>query len=66
VEGFKRFSRLECKRIHFRLRHASTASVFGLGTLSSNMYVRRELYEALRDAGVTGLDFKRNNKLFDD
>jgi len=66
VEGFRRFSRLECKRIQFLPRHAPGASVFGLGTLGGRMYVRQELYEALRAVGVTGLAFKRNNMLFDD
>jgi hypothetical protein len=66
MEGFKRFSGLRPKRIQLKPGHAPQAAIFGLGTFGTDMYVRRELYEALRDAGVTGLEFKRNNKVFED
>ena len=66
LEGCKRFSGLKFKSMHLKPNRAPQAAVFGLGTFSSDRYVRRELYEALRDAEVTGLEFKRNNKIFAD
>lgn len=64
VEGFKRFSRVECQRLQFRKGRAPQAAVFGLGSVGIEMYLTRELCVALRRAGVTGLEFRRNNKLF--
>lgn len=63
-EGCRRFSSLKFKRMY--LNHAPQAAVFGLGTFGGEMYVRRELYEALRQAEVSGLEFKRNNRIFAD
>ncbi len=66
LEGSKRFYRLAYKKIAFQTKLAPKPAVFGMGKLSATeMYVRRDLYEALRAAGVTGLEFRRNNKLFD-
>ncbi|TWU04415.1 hypothetical protein [Stieleria varia] len=66
LEGSKRFNRLAYKKLTFMAGHAPKPAIFGMGKLSATeTYVRRELYEALRDAGLTGLEFRRNNKLFD-
>ncbi|WP_442511699.1 hypothetical protein SH528x_003410 [Novipirellula sp. SH528] len=66
LEGSRRFNRLAYKKASFRAGHAPKPVIFAMGQLSATeMYVRRELHEALRNAGVTGLEFKRNNKLFD-
>lgn len=65
LEGFPRFCRLACKSLHFKKKRVPQAATFGLGGLGVEMFVRREVYRALREAGVTGLEFRRNNKLFD-
>lgn len=64
LEGCKRFSALKFKSMHLKPGHAPQTSVFGLGAFGGEMYVRRELYDALRRADVTGLEFKRNNRIF--
>lgn len=66
LEGVKRFSRLQFKSVRLKPKRAPRAAVFGLGTFSPIMYMRRELCDALRRAGVTGLEFKRNNLIFAD
>lgn len=65
LEGCRRFSRLETKSIPFRPGHAPSVAVFGLGSLGVTTFMRRELCDALRQAGVSGMGFKRNNKLFE-
>ena len=65
LEGSKRFYRLAHKKIGLIEDRIPSPVVFGMGKLSATeTYIRRELYEVLRDAGVTGLKFRRNNKLF--
>ncbi|MBI1348790.1 hypothetical protein GC163_21160 [bacterium] len=66
LDGCRPFSRLEFKNVRLLPGRTPQAAVFGLGKFSTQLYVRRDLYEALRDAAVTGLDFKRNNRLFTD
>jgi hypothetical protein len=67
LEGCKRFSALRFKSMRLKPQRAPQAAFFGLGPFSSTeVYVRRELYEALRHAEVTGLEFKRNNKIYGD
>lgn len=66
LEGSSRFNRLAYKKATFRAGHAPKPVIFGMGKLSAtDVYIRQELYQALREAGVTGLEFRRNNKLFD-
>lgn len=64
LEGCKSFSRLGYGKLAFRRGRAPKPAVFGMGKLSVETYVRRELYEALREAEITGLEFRRNNALF--
>lgn len=66
MEGVKRFSGLRFKSMHLKPNHTPQAAIFGLGTFGTQMYITRELYDALREAEVTGLEFKRNNKIFTD
>lgn len=66
LDGCKRFSALKFKSMYLKPNHTPQAAVFGLGTFGGEMYVRRELYEVPRHAGVTGLEFKRNNRIFAD
>lgn len=66
LDGCRRFSRLEFKSYSLRPGRTPQAAVFGLGTFGTQLYVHRDLYDALRAAEVTGLDFKRNNRLFAD
>lgn len=66
MEGVKRFSGLRFKSMHLKPNHTLQAAIFGLGTFGTQMLITRALYDALREAEVTGLEFKRNNKIFTD
>lgn len=64
-EGNGKFSKIACKKLQLKTQHVPKAAVFGIATLGTDMYIHRDLYQALRDANITGLEFKRNNKIFD-
>ncbi|WP_144988560.1 hypothetical protein [Gimesia aquarii] len=65
LEGSKCFNQLAYKKISILAGRAPKPVIFGMGRMGVEAYVRLELKEALREAGVTGLKFRRNNKLFD-
>jgi hypothetical protein len=65
LEDHKKFSRVTFKKMQLKPERVPKAAVFGIGTLGTELYIRRDLYESLRNAKVSGLEFKRNNKLFD-
>ena len=65
LEGSKRFYGLRYKKLTLRAGQAPQPAVFGVARLGTTMYISKELYTALRQAGVTGLEFKRNKRLFD-
>lgn len=63
MENTEKFSRVDCKKI--QLKKTPKAAIFGTRNLNVDMYVTADLYQALRASGITGLQFKRNNMLFD-
>lgn len=64
LDGVKQFSRLQFKKLCLKPDRVPRAAAFGLGTFGVATYVRRGLCDALRLAGVTGLEFKRNNMIY--
>lgn len=65
LEGSKRFYGLRYKKLTFRAGQTPAPAIFGVARLGTTMYILNELYSALKDAKVTGLEFKRNKRLFE-
>ncbi len=60
----ERFSRIEFGKIQLLSGHAPTADLFGMHCIDTRVYASTALRDALQEAGITGLEFKRNTRLF--
>lgn len=65
LEGSRRLYSINFKKLTFRSGHTPESAIFGVGRLDSTAYFSWELYFELDQARVTGLEFKRNRRLFD-
>jgi len=63
VPGCEVFSNVSLSKLKLRKNSTDGISIFGLGRFSRQMYMQRGLSEALKNASITGLEFKENSNL---
>ncbi len=64
LEGGEEFSSIAYKRLYFRAGHTPEVELFRLERLCVTTYISTRFKDALRLAGITGLEIKHNRRLF--
>jgi hypothetical protein len=64
LDGCKRFSRIEYKRLYFMPGHRPAVDLFSLARLSIRVYISARLRNAIVESGITGLEIRPNKRLF--
>ena len=64
IDGSEKFSRIMFQKLVFASDSGPEAAVFGLGRLSAKFYANSHFVDSVITAGISGLEFKPNTRLF--